>query len=116
MAGEAHSGGKVAFSNAFDLWVRKAPLDLLGDLSCTALQAPLDRLPVPDRGSWECLRQKLRLHLADHIDLTFPTGTPDTVANIRSEERRVGKECVSTCRSRWSPYHSKTKKKTPHSR
>src|SRR3546814_4888401 len=25
--------------------------------------------------------------------------------NSRSEERRVGKECVSTCRSRWSPYH-----------
>src|SRR3546814_17810352 len=28
----------------------------------------------------------------------------------RSEERRVGKECVSTCRSRWSPYHSKKKR------
>src|SRR3546814_17414624 len=28
----------------------------------------------------------------------------DDVAD-RSEERRVGKECVSTCRSRWSPYH-----------
>src|SRR3546814_10429694 len=27
------------------------------------------------------------------------------VAICRSEERRVGKECVSTCRSRWSPYH-----------
>src|SRR3546814_20238595 len=27
----------------------------------------------------------------------------------RSEERRVGKECVSTCRSRWSPYHSNKK-------
>src|SRR3546814_3965668 len=26
-------------------------------------------------------------------------------ATRRSEERRVGKECVSTCRSRWSPYH-----------
>src|SRR3546814_7149706 len=26
-------------------------------------------------------------------------------ARLRSEERRVGKECVSTCRSRWSPYH-----------
>src|SRR3546814_3923445 len=26
-------------------------------------------------------------------------------ASDRSEERRVGKECVSTCRSRWSPYH-----------
>src|SRR3546814_20424562 len=24
---------------------------------------------------------------------------------LRSEERRVGTECVSTCRSRWSPYH-----------
>src|SRR3546814_2395361 len=28
----------------------------------------------------------------------------------RSEARRVGKECVSTCRSRWSPYHKKKKK------
>src|SRR3546814_18502692 len=27
--------------------------------------------------------------------------------SFRSEERRVGKECVSTCRSRWSPYHYK---------
>src|SRR3546814_11623802 len=30
---------------------------------------------------------------------------PETVGGTRSEERRVGKECVSTCRSRWSPYH-----------
>src|SRR3546814_20852281 len=28
----------------------------------------------------------------------------------RSEERRVGKECVNTCRSRWSPYHYKKNK------
>src|SRR3546814_8982954 len=32
-----------------------------------------------------------------------PTATPSGVD--RSEERRVGKECVSTCRSLWSPYH-----------
>src|SRR3546814_9425263 len=37
-------------------------------------------------------------------------GGPDaqsvaSVTDRRSEERRVGKECVSTCRSRWSPYH-----------
>src|SRR3546814_11773824 len=31
--------------------------------------------------------------------------------NYRSEERRVGKECVSTCRSRWSPYHYKKQNK-----
>src|SRR3546814_11541389 len=28
-----------------------------------------------------------------------------SIALSRSEERRAGKECVSTCRSRWSPYH-----------
>src|SRR3546814_12080080 len=32
-------------------------------------------------------------------------------AEERSDERRVGKECVSTCRSRWSPYHEKKKNK-----
>src|SRR3546814_20200047 len=42
---------------------------------------------------------------------------PDTIATFiirymnKSEERRVGKECVSTCRSRWSPYHYKKKSK-----
>src|SRR3546814_4842079 len=35
-----------------------------------------------------------------------PFGTRCEIKNVnRSEERRVGKECVSTCRSRWSPYH-----------
>src|SRR3546814_20714659 len=41
--------------------------------------------------------------------LSFPgilyTGGQIYLCNGRSEERRVGKECVSTCRSRWSPYH-----------
>src|SRR3546814_11893706 len=43
-------------------------------------------------------------------NLTTSTRATRTGAG-RSEERRVGKECVSTCRSRWSPYHSKKKKK-----
>src|SRR3546814_3382256 len=33
------------------------------------------------------------------------TGAAVCPPEMRSEERRVGKECVSTCRSRWSPYH-----------
>src|SRR3546814_7959047 len=33
------------------------------------------------------------------------TGSPFKLHYSRSEERRVGKECVSTCRSRWSPYN-----------
>src|SRR3546814_1625509 len=35
----------------------------------------------------------------------FPNRLQIFLASCRSEERRVGKECVSTCRSRWSPYH-----------
>src|SRR3546814_8456286 len=34
-----------------------------------------------------------------------PRPSRDDCNALRSEERRVGKECVSTCRSRWSPYH-----------
>src|SRR3546814_4492704 len=33
------------------------------------------------------------------------TRSTQQLLSLRSEERRVGKECVSTCRSRWSPYH-----------
>src|SRR3546814_20535593 len=53
------------------------------------------------------------------------TTTTALPKNARSEERRVGKECVSTCRSRWSPYHYKRqtvtrngayREKLPHTR
>src|SRR3546814_9163921 len=46
-------------------------------------------------------------HLPDFRELIRPNGAmiPQTWVAARSEERRVGKECVSTCRSRWSPYH-----------
>src|SRR3546814_12851367 len=46
--------------------------------------------PEEDRWSWGNLQE---------VD------TPAVFGGWRSEERRVGKECVSTCRSRWSPYH-----------
>src|SRR3546814_17458468 len=54
-----------------------------------------------------------KLFVADEIDnaLTYLQGVflpvvPKLYARWeRSEERRVGKECVSTCRSRWSTYH-----------
>src|SRR3546814_7984755 len=35
----------------------------------------------------------------------YPHHQQHSLRSARSEERRVGKECVSTCRSRWSPYH-----------
>src|SRR3546814_14804356 len=48
----------------------------------------------------------------DSEELT-PSGpaTPGTIGE-RSEERRVGNECGSTCRYRWSPYHSKKNTRT----
>src|SRR3546814_6798853 len=36
---------------------------------------------------------------------TLGPGATNLITGVRSEERRVGKECVSTCRSRWSQYH-----------
>src|SRR3546814_5908203 len=42
--------------------------------------------------------------LKNWIIPTFPVSGKDLI-EIRSEERRVGKECVSKCRSRWLPYH-----------
>src|SRR3546814_14748088 len=43
-----------------------------------------------------------------HATIEFRLPTAPAVGAViasRSEERRVGKECVRTCRSRWSPYH-----------
>src|SRR3546814_4259761 len=40
-----------------------------------------------------------------HLNLALGFQPREAFSEQRSEERRVGKECVSTCRSRWSPYH-----------
>src|SRR3546814_12258681 len=45
------------------------------------------------------------------VRLIEPLGDQRFLEPYRSEERRVGEECVSTCRSRWSPYHYKKKEK-----
>src|SRR3546814_4142981 len=46
------------------------------------------------------------LHAEVVVEVVIEVDRPLPVRGVvRSEERRVGKECVSTCRSRWSPYH-----------
>src|SRR3546814_19755092 len=81
------------------------------------------RKPISGRGiGRDEVAQRLDLpFLADdrqgspHKVVSFfaPRGACQTfapsLANLRSEERRVRKECVSTCRSRWSPYPLKKK-------
>src|SRR3546814_14776414 len=56
---------------------------------------------LASRGGWRSV-------IAPDTDTALAKlGTQEGMAlgAVRSEERRVGKECVSTCRSRWSPYH-----------
>src|SRR3546814_16325826 len=52
---------------------------------------------------------KSALKAMENHEINVLGGVPPLWAQLlevdRSEERRVGKECVSTCRSRWSPYH-----------
>src|SRR3546814_4914095 len=66
---------------------------------------------MPHRHSSVCGVVNLRGQTLPVVDLSRAIGlrplVPDERSTIivRSEERRVGKECVSTCRSRWSPYH-----------
>src|SRR3546814_11455038 len=93
--------------------------DWSSDVCSSDLERGLDDLPI--------LRVARRLifvgeggvHHALHIPLPPPDerefgddelllgshARQDIIEKRRSEERRVGKECVSTCRSRWSPYH-----------
>src|SRR3546814_11790875 len=81
----------------------------VGDLevSLERLDEQAERDPVDDRNQAEAG------HQTDHAPRagkqTFRA--PLTAKAFRSEERRVGKECVSTGRSRWPPYHKKKKKK-----
>src|SRR3546814_15466938 len=55
---------------------------------------------IGNRATKTVLLQRQR---GEPVDATVTLGP--AFAQRRSEERRVGKECVSTCRSRWSPYH-----------
>src|SRR3546814_20781869 len=72
-------------------------------------QNPLEKIYLTASGG--PFRGKKRAELA-HVTreqaLKHPNwsmGAKITIDSARSEERRVGKECVSTCKSRWSPYH-----------
>src|SRR3546814_11698084 len=96
----------------------KAPVDLIvGTLRLFAL-------PVENARDLAWLSRRLGQDLFDPPDVSgWPGGTAwitgatlldrrrliDRIAGGRSEERRVGKACVRTCRSRWVPYHYKNK-------
>src|SRR3546814_15053409 len=67
------------------------------------LNAPTGHNPRSDAAMLELMNEtivQLRIQSAERM-----AEVQQDRAALRSEERRVGKECVSTCRSRWSPYN-----------
>src|SRR3546814_4163654 len=70
---------------------------ILGDFRVAQPVRPVDVMPMH-------LEDDVRRLAGGHAEVT-PGALKRRELGPRSEERRVGKECVSTCRSRWSPYH-----------
>src|SRR3546814_14825773 len=54
-------------------------------------------------------RLPARVEIVDRLELWHGLYSLTPYTHVRSEERRVGKECVSTCRARWWPYNEKKK-------
>jgi uncharacterized protein (DUF1800 family) len=90
---------KTVFGNFYDM--------LRGVLSHPAMIAYLDNAdsvgPNSPAGQWGGLNENLAREILELH--TVGTGGGYTELDVRSEERRVGKECRRLCRSRWSPYH-----------
>src|SRR3546814_15107890 len=76
-----------------------------------SLMSTDESLRLPEGPSGHRLEEFAKFSLEDPrgAEEEEPEIDPESLFNLpkakRSEERRVGKECVSTCRSRWSPYH-----------
>src|SRR3546814_14895426 len=98
----------LVYNEVFVLMIRRPPRSTRTDTlfpyttlfrSTKAEQRPIvpDGAPSPAKMSNTILLSFSERYLSAAI--------LDTISFFRSEERRVGKECVSTCRSRWSPYH-----------
>src|SRR3546814_16444014 len=81
--------------------VRAEQAACLSGIGRAIYDALLERIVVEHDGRKDPARH--RLHL-DGMVRDYG-GRAVELDLARSEERRVGKECVSTCRSRWSPYH-----------
>src|SRR3546814_10171053 len=81
--------------------VQTCALPILSMLARNQLSSWFDRSRVK-----ECAlrRKRMFLQVKRKNSQVAQTGHQHSTQG-RSEERRVGKECVSTCRSRWSPYH-----------
>src|SRR3546814_18327895 len=108
---------KMAASSSVTIRMPVAtPLDEPRSERCRAVSASWDFLISPSRFDSESSRALLgscsTLVHAPILQTTQKRPQKVRRERPRSEERRVGKECVSTCRFRWEPYHEKKQRKT----
>ena len=103
---EYPEGCVEAMDKAYDTLILKAEkiAEELGNPKCmnvVLFGAACDRLEVPDVDWEKVVADTVPAKVRDLNIEAFRRGRQA----VRSEERRVGKECLRLCRSRWSPYH-----------
>ena len=79
------------------------------------IYAGIAGIPAAFRSTRDSKREQVRKGVRDALTTDMMDSVSNTFIDLlvriaaiiilRSEERRVGKECASMCRSRWSPYH-----------
>src|SRR3546814_20267515 len=88
-----------------DLWKRAPGATILGDVKCSQVLfdgiASAGGVPL----MWKTGHSLIKAEMKRRAAPLAGEMSGHIFFEDRSEERRVGKECVSTCRSRWSPYH-----------
>src|SRR3546814_17167861 len=75
----------------------------LPDDSLAGRQAAYAHMRQVTRDAFAAFAARAERFAGEPLRLLGTSGTVTTLASVRSEERRVGKECGSTCRTRWSP-------------
>src|SRR3546814_15412191 len=109
-AGDSFHAERVGFDGSIEFLVRSsgwnfspgALADRLNDAD-VEFRPGVDRMPI--KAVEEIPDSTVRALSGEMSDEFRATLKRPRVLFHRSEERRVGKECVSTCRSRWAPYH-----------
>src|SRR3546814_18890332 len=84
-----------------DLYEINESLQNIGTILSDVIEAMTQTRNIKDSKEDEVRAAVNKIDIQDGA----PTVQSSSLSSYRSEERRVGKECVSTCRSRWSPYH-----------
>ena len=100
MAGPTRNFWDMRFAEGNTPWDRGAANPQLGIWLASKALKPC-RILVPGCGAG----YEVAVLAQAGFDVTALDYSPEAIARTRSEERRVGKECVQPCRSRWSPYH-----------